>query len=200
MRDFIEVNLLPAEYRVHKAQVRLEGWYVWPAVVVGAAAVVMAGFQVTVTSNITIKRNEVAQLEHQIKQLEPIEQEIKKLEAEKKIIVGKIMALERISVNRAKWVRLLEVVCQHLPEYTWLVSLTENAGASPRLTLQGKTRRFPEVATYMADLRQSVFVTAVELTKIEQVDAEANIYAFEIVATIDPNAGLTTVDESETRG
>ena len=200
MYDFIEVNLLPAEYRVHKASVRLEGWYVCPTLVVLVTGAVLMFYYGLQQNRIRELANIKSQLEAEIKRNAPIEQEIKRLADEKKVIVGKIMALERISVNRAKWVRLLEVFCQHLPEYTWMMSLSENPQAETKLTVQGKTRSFPEVATYMADLRQSMYVTGVELAKIEQVDKERKIYGFEIVCTIDPNAGLTTVDESATSG
>lgn len=200
MYDFIEVNLLPAEYRVHKRNVRLEGWYVWPSLIV---LVVLSGlglFHTFKTAEIEQLRNRTKLLESQIQANASVEKEINKLEQEKKTIVGKIMALERISVNRAKWVRLMEIFCQYLPRYSWLVSMTESDGAPPKLTLQGKTRSFPEVATYMADLRKSMYVTDVELTRIEQMSDIEKVFGFEIVCTIDPDAGLTTVDESEDSG
>ncbi len=200
MYDFIEVNLLPAEYRVHRRNVRLEGWYVWPTLIVLAVLGGLGLFHTFKTAEIEQLRNRKKLLESQIQANASVEKEINKLEQEKKTIVGKIMALERISVNRAKWVRLMEIFCRHLPQYSWLVSMTESEGAPPQLTLQGKTRSFPEVATYMADLRKSIYVTDVELTRIEQMSDVEKVFGFEIVCTIDPNAGLTTVDESESSG
>jgi len=194
MYDFIEVNLLPAEYRVRKRAIRLEPWIVYPTILVAIIGAGLLGYAGMLQKDIVVLDSRIAQLDAQIRAKEPIEQEIKRLSEEKRVIVGKIMALERITVNRAKWVRLLETFCQFLPDYTWLVSLKEMTGPEPRLMLQGKTRSFPEVATYMASLKQSVFVTGVDLTKIEQVDDKDLIYGFEVVCTIDPNAGLTTVE------
>ncbi|MBD3239809.1 MAG: hypothetical protein GF331_04435 [Chitinivibrionales bacterium] len=200
MYDFIEVNLLPAEYRVRKRNVRLEPWIVWPALGVVAVLGGLGLFHTVQTAEIEQLQNRSRQLDVQIRANAKVEQEINKLEQEKKTIVGKIMALERISVNRAKWVRLLEIFCRHLPQYSWLVSMTESDGTPPKLTLQGKTRSFPEVATYMADLRKSIYVTNVELTRIEQMSDAEKVFGFEIVCTIDPDAGLTTVDESKGGG
>ncbi len=195
MYDFIEVNLLPAEYRVHRRAIRLEPVIVVPAIIVGVAVLVLVFYQGLLNAKAMQLRNEVMGLDAQIKINAPIEQEIKALSEEKKVIVGKIMALERITVNRAKWVRLFETLCRYLPPYSWLMSIRENVSVPPGLVIQGKTRSFPEVATYMADLRQSVFVTNVDLTKIEQSGEVDKSYGFEIVCTIDPNAGLTIQQE-----
>jgi Tfp pilus assembly protein PilN len=194
MYDFIEVNLLPAEYRVRKRAIRLEPWIVYPSLIValiGAGLLVYAG---VLRKDVVVLENRIRQLEAQIRAKEPIEQEIKRLSEEKKVFVGKIMALERITVNRAKWVRLLETFCRCLPEYMWLVSFKEVNEPEPRLMVQGKTRSFAEVATYMSELKQSSFITEVELSKIEQVDDKDRVYGFEVTCTIDPNAGLTTVE------
>jgi Tfp pilus assembly protein PilN len=194
MADFIQVNLLPAEYRVHKRAIRLQPEVVVPALLVGVAALGLAFFQGVRSTHAMTLQNEVRMLDNQIQANKPIEAEITRLSEEKKVIVGKIMALERISVNRAKWVRLMEVFSKYLPPYSWLLQVKENSSTPPTLAVQGKTRSFPEVATYMADLRQSIYVTNVELTKIEQVDEKEKIFGFEIVCTIDPNAGLVTTE------
>jgi Tfp pilus assembly protein PilN len=196
MIDFVQVNLLPAEYRVHKRGLKIESEVVVPMIVVGAMAFGLVLYQGMLNARVMTLQNEIRALDAQIRLNAPIEDEIRRLSDEKKVIVGKIMALERISVNRGKWVRLMEALCRYLPEYSWLVSMKEAAGSPPTLVVQGKTRSFPEVATYMADLRQSVYMTSVELTKIEQVDEAEKIYGFEIVCTIDPNAGLTVETES----
>jgi len=195
MYDFIEVNLLPAEYRVHRRAIRLEPIIVIPMVVVGAVSLGLVLYQGVLGTEAMRLRNEIMGLDAQIRINAPIEQEIQALSEEKKVIVGKIMALERISVNRAKWVRLLETLCRYLPPYSWLVGVKESSAAPPTLVLQGQTRSFPEVATYMTDLRKSEFITAIELTKIEQTGDADKSYGFEIVCTINPNAGLTTEQE-----
>jgi Tfp pilus assembly protein PilN len=191
MHDFLQINLLPAEYRVHKRAIKLQSEIIWPALFVGAVVVVLSMVSTAQRTRIGSVQGQIADLDQKIALNAPIEEEIKKLSAEKKVIVGKIMALERISVNRAKWVRLMEMLCKCRPEYTWLSSVRESPGA-PALIIQGKTRSFPEVATFMADLKQSVFVRAVELAKIEQVNEAEKIFGFEITCTIDPNAGLAS--------
>ena len=196
MIDFVQVNLLPAEYRVHKRALKLEPEVVIPLLLVGTMVVGLVFYQGVLNARVLTLQNEIRALDAQIRVNAPIEDEIRRLSEEKKVIVGKIMALERISVNRAKWVRLMEVLCRYLPKYSWLSSMKEGATAPPTLTIEGRTRSFPEVATYMADLRQSVYMTNVDLTKIEQVDENEKIYGFEIICTIDPNAGLMVESES----
>lgn len=194
MYDFIQVNLLPAEYRVHRRALKVQAEVILPALLVVLVGMGLMSYQGYKTAEAASLENEIRSLDSQIQINAPIEQEIQRLSDEKKIIVGKIMALERITVNRAKWVRLMEVLCRYMPPYMWLSSIRENNASAPTLVVQGKTKSFPEVAAYMADLRQSTYVTAVELTKIEQVDDKDNTYGFEVVCTIDPNAGLTTTD------
>jgi Tfp pilus assembly protein PilN len=195
--DFIEINLLPAEYRVHKRAVKLQAEIVWPLFGVLLVGGLLLGFYGMLENQKKALISEIATLDSNIRINAPIEQEIKKLAEEKKVIVGKIMALERISVNRAKWVRLLETLCRHVPDFTWLVSVREGKTTPPTLVIQGKTRAFPEVATYMADLKQSMFVTDVELSKIEQVSSSEKVFGFELTCTIDPNAGLTERETAE---
>jgi Tfp pilus assembly protein PilN len=112
-----------------------------------------------------ICENEIKVLEQQIVINRPIHEEIKKLRSDQLLIGEKIRALERISVNREKWVRLMEELSSRLPEYTWLISIKEENSTPPVIHIEGRTFSFPEVANYMSQLKDSEYVNSVDLSK-----------------------------------
>jgi len=190
MIERIEINLLPAEYRIHRRQFRVKREVAYPFIVAGVAAV---GFMLTgayMQNSIRVYRNEIKAIQQAIDKNRPIQQEINRLQDDKKQIQMKIRALELIDVNREKWVRLMEEVSNRLPEYTWLTSMKEEAGTPPVIHLEGRTYSFPEVANLMSNLKDCPYIATVDLSQIEQTDARDRIYRFSISCAIDDAAYL----------
>lgn len=190
MVQLIEINLLPAEYRVHRRTLHIQRGPFYALIGVGVLIAALWAISSSVGSETQKVVNEKNAVEREIKQHSSIKAEIEQLRREKNSIDDKILALQRIGVNREKWVRLLEVLCRYLPDYTWLVSVHERAGAVPVLDIEGRTRSFPDVATYMEQLKQSEFISSVDLDQLEQIDETQDIYRFRISCGINPNARL----------
>ncbi|MBD3345746.1 MAG: hypothetical protein GF401_11855 [Chitinivibrionales bacterium] len=193
MIERIEINLLPAEYRVHKRGIRLQREMVYP--ILGVLMLWLALFYMifSLDGEISKVENEIRMTEQSIQKNRHIKNEIKKLQAARKNIDQKIRALQRINVNKEKWVRLMEVLCGRLPEYSWLTSLREKvSGNTATLEIDGRTFSFPEVANYMSNLTENEYVSTVDLSNIEEMKSSdmKSSYRFSIIADINPDAGL----------
>jgi Tfp pilus assembly protein PilN len=145
-------------------------------------------------SQITQLKTDIFRTEESFKKNKPIKDEITRLKDSKKIIEGKIIALERISVDRGKWVRLMEVFCQRLPDFTWLISCEEKDST---IMIEGKTFSFPEVANFMSRLSESRYIKAVDLSGIEQKDA-SKTFSFIISCKVNTEVEMDKVSAPET--
>jgi len=193
MIERIEINLLPAEYRVHRSNLKVPRSIVYP--VLGLILLIFGAVSVSIyMQNKTASlEEEIASIDREIQANKHIQAEINKLRKDKAEVEQKIQSLERISVNREKWVRLMEIFSGSLPPYSWLMSIREESGANV-VRIDARTYSFHEVASYMSKLEQSEFVKSVALTEIEQMAGAAqgrNVYKFSISCTINPDAKLS---------
>lgn len=191
MVERIEINLLPAEYRVHRRNLRIEREVVYPLIILVLTCLGLMFWSVNIENTKGICENEIKVLEQQIAINRPIHEEIKKLRSDQLLIGEKIRALERISVNREKWVRLMEELSNRLPEYTWLISIKEENSTPPVIHIEGRTYSFPEVANYMSQLKDSEYVNSVDLSRIEQIDSQSRLFSFHISCQINPDVRLS---------
>ena len=139
------------------------------------------------------RKNEIVAVDAMIKANSYIKDQIAKLKAERAVIQEKILALERINVNREKWVRLMEIMCQRLPDFTWIVSITERTQTPPVLDVEGRTLSFPEVANFMTQLLGSNYIRSVDLSSIAEIPGALMMFRFGISCTINPDAQLEAV-------
>lgn len=191
MIERIEINLLPAEYRIHKKKIKLSRATVYPVLALIVLSVGAALFSIYLQNRVDLYKGEIENLEKEIQRNRHIQAEINKLRQDKKIIDEKILALERINVNREKWVRLLEVMSNSLPTYSWLISVKEELGPPSVLRLEGRTYSFPEVAHYMTKLKNDDYISEVELSNIEQINGQGRrVYRFNISCTVNPDVKL----------
>ncbi len=183
MIEKIEINLLPAEYRIHtKHAVILESVILFPLMAVLVVVLFFGIWSVSLTTSLAIDRQKLTIVDRSIQENKHILDEINALKSQKALVQKKIDALQKISVSRGKWVRLQEVLCQRLPESTWLESVEESNDTlqSDTLHIEGKTFAFPEVATYMSRLSESEYFTNVELKTIDQIGATDGIFKFKL--------------------
>lgn len=192
MIERIEINLLPAEYRLHRKKFHVEREVVYPLIFLVLSCLGLMFWSINIENSKGICENEIKVLEQQIEINRPIHEEIKKLRSDQLLVGEKIRALERISVNREKWVRLMEELSSRLPQYTWLISIKEENSVPPVIHLEGRTFSFPEVANYMSRLKDSEYVNNVDLSRIEQIDPQTRLFSFHISCEINPDAKLNT--------
>lgn len=191
MIERIEINLLPAEYRVHRKKFQIKREVAYPLLIAGVIAVGLSLWTVALNNTIVATQNQLRQVSDEIQKNRPIQQEINKLQNDQTSIKQKIHALELINVNREKWVRLMEEFNNRLPPYTWMVSIKEELRTPPVIHIEGRTHSFPEVANFMSNLNDCNYVISVDLSEIEQIDSENKIFKFSISCAINDNAYLT---------
>jgi Tfp pilus assembly protein PilN len=192
MIEHIEINLLPAEYRVHLTRFYLQREILYPLLGLILVVLFLIGWTISLDTTISTAQRKIDNTVLEINKNKHILTEITQLEEQKMIVQEKIRALERIDVNREKWIRLLEVLCEKLPEVTWLDKIAERNGAPQILEVEGKTYSFSEVAQFMSLLTESEFVSSVDLVNIEQVSVVDKIFKFILVCTLNPDARLNS--------
>jgi Tfp pilus assembly protein PilN len=200
MIERIEINLLPAEYRIHRKKIQIKREVAYPVLAAGVIALVLSLVSAGLQSTIWAHRNEIKALDQAIEQNRPIQNEINQLRDEKKVIQEKIRGLELISVNREKWVRLMEEISNRLPEYTWLTSIKEEAVVPPLLRIEGQTFSFPEVANFMSNMKDCQYISSVDLSQIEQVSPQEHIFRFSVSCAINDNAYLSADNQVAAAG
>jgi Tfp pilus assembly protein PilN len=195
----IEINLLPVEYRARKRGINLSRSIVYPALIFMVLAAGAGFYTIHLNDKQARLTEEIEAIEKEIEANRSVQAEINKLRQEKQVTEQKIRALERISVDREKWVRLLEILSGNLPAYSWLDRVTEDKGPPERLLVEARTYSFPEVAHYMSKLEEAGYIKSVELTGIVQIDFQGrNAYDFKIACEINVDAGLKPLAGGDT--
>ena len=190
MIDRVEINLLPAEYRVHKRGIRLSRAVVYPVLGLVVLGFFLLSWTIGLDSQIHQIRSDILNVDDMIRKNTYIKDQINRLRADRAVIQEKIVALERINVNREKWVRLMEILCQRIPDFTWIMSVDEKNVNPPVLVIEGRTLSFPEVANFMSRLSESEFIRGVDLSSIEETNEGMKLFRFNISCTINPDVRL----------
>ncbi len=193
MVERIEINLLPAEYRVHLTRFYLQREILIPLLIFLAVVLFFGGWTFWLNTQIGILSRNITETEEEIARNKHILVEINKQEEHRKLVQQKIRALQRIDVNREKWIRLQEVFCEKLPEVTWVEKIEERKDRPNSLEVEGKTYSFSEVALYMSALTESEFINSVDLVNIEQIGGAEKIFRFVIICQINPDARLQSI-------
>jgi Tfp pilus assembly protein PilN len=192
MTERVEINLLPAEYRVHKRGIRISRAIVYPVLGLFVLGFFLLSWTIGLDGQIRQLRGDILNIDEMIRKNSYIKEQINKLRADRAVIQEKIVALERINVNREKWVRLMEILCQRIPDFTWIVSVDEKDQNPPVLAIEGRTLSFPEVANFMSRLSESDFIRSVDLSSIEETKEVLRMFRFNISCTINPDVRLET--------
>lgn len=200
MIERIEINLLPAEYRVHRKQFKIKREIAYPFVFAVVVCFTLALWTAGIQNSITTSKNKIKELRGKIEQNRPIQNEINQLRKDKNVIQQKIQGLQLINVNREKWVLLMEEFSNRLPDYTWLRNLNEELRSSPIIKIEGETYSFPEVANLMSNLEDCPYIQGVDLINIEQKSNVERIYGFSISCSINDNAYLNSQPAAITEG
>jgi len=191
MIERIEVNLLPAEYRIHSVNIKFHKVIVIPSVIVIAIVIFLLAWSGALTAKISSYNRKIADVEAKIAKNQHVLDEINKLIERERVVQTKIKSLERIDVNREKWFRLMEVFCQKIPQGSWLVSMKDQTkGAVESVVIVGSTYSFSEVAQYMIRLSQSEYISSVDLSKIDQQVGTIKTFSFEINCVLNQDVKL----------
>ena len=183
------INLLP--WRAERRKLRQKEFMA----MLGAAAVAaaVASFLIWMFYNGQISgqqernqylREQIAQVDAKIKEIEILDQKKAKLLARKEVI-------EKLQANRSQMVHLFDSLVRTIPDGVALTSIRQNGEA---LTLRGRSQSNARVSTYMRNLESSGWMTSPELSVIEARGNNKGLpYEFDLqVKLANPNAPVDT--------
>ena len=129
-------------------------------------------------------REQIAQVDAKIKEIEILDQKKAKLLARKEVI-------EKLQANRSQMVHLFDSLVRTIPDGVALTAIQQNGEA---LTLRGRSQSNARVSTYMRNLEGSGWMTNPELSVIEARGNNKGLpYEFSLqVKLANPNAPVDT--------
>lgn len=94
---------------------------------------------------------------------------------------ARLEVLQEIDAGRYIWAHIMDEISRALPQYTWLINVTDAAGEDkePAFKIEGRTGNTFALAKFMQDMEASPFLRNVEI--ISQTETEENnkrLYAF----------------------
>ncbi len=199
MVDFIEVNLLPIEYRVVKKDYSflLDWRIVVPTLSLACLAVAYFAGTSFIESTLDNKRSALKSLESEIAANSYVAEKIKELEKLRDEKNAKNTSLRSISVSKKKWVRIMEGVNKSLPLNMWLEGVVQSEQKETDMDIKGRTFLFPEIAEYMLELEKNEYFAKVSLGSIEwQKESEKASFYFTIKVNLNPMVGIDNLVET----
>ncbi len=199
MADFIEVNLLPIEYRVVKKDYSflLDWRTVVPTLMLAGFAVAYYAGLSFIESTLDNKRETLSALQKDIAANAYVADKIKELEKLRDEKNAKNNSLKSINVSKKKWVRIMEGVNKSLPLNMWLEGVVQNEQIETDMEIKGRTFLFPEVAEYMLELEKNEYFSRVSLGSIEwQKEGEKASFFFTIKVNLNPTVGIDDLVET----
>lgn len=187
-----KINLLP--WRLERRKQRQKEFYTMLGATAFAALLIAFGvvkyFDALIENQNgrnTYLKNEIAQLDIKIKEIEELDKKKAGLLARKQVI-------EQLQASRSQMVHLFDELVRTIPDGVRLASIKQNGQV---LTLEGVTQSNARVSSYMRALERSGWMSSPDLSIIEAKGTEkAMPYAFTLkVNLIQPKAEGETGDE-----
>lgn len=136
----------------------------------------------TLRSEQTVKSQELAELTEFNMQQEASVLEIKKFKEDEALIEARIEALEKISRDRQREIKILDLMQTVIPENAWLTSISIE---SDRLVLKGLALSSFDVSTFLDLLTRSALLIDVNLIGSNEINREGNTFQeYEISALL----------------
>lgn len=198
----IRINLLPVREARRKADLRQQMMMI--GVSAAASLVLAVGAQQFVRSQIASTNRRIEQLNVQLAQFKPQQEQVDAYKAKKADIEQKLQVIERLEKSRSGPVHILDELASHTPERVWLTTMKANDG---RIELEGMSLDNELVAQFLTDLNASPYFANVELKKTELQTVDAlKLNTFRIVAQLEspdapaPPAAAPAAPNVKTRG
>ena len=132
-------------------------------------------------TRISFVKDQIAQVDQQIKEIEELDKKKAKLLARKEVI-------EQLQANRSQMVHLFDSLVRTIPDGVVLTSLKQDGD---KLTLEGRSQSNARVSTYMRNLEGAGWMTKPDLSIIEAKNGDdpGLPYTFKLTVTLaNPNA------------
>jgi type IV pilus assembly protein PilN len=136
--------------------------YVGMGIILLAAASFVAFKYISLSRDISAKRNNKAELEREKQRLEPIIRQKEELEAKRAELEKKIAVIKELRQRQQVPVRLLDELSRNLPEYVWFETLTET---NSNVSLDAHALNPQKMADFVDNLTHSGYFPDVDLQR-----------------------------------
>jgi len=190
----IRVNLLPREEKTKRkaaaaAPIDLKlGDMVLPAVIVGAAALVIAGSMMSQRTRQAGLEKSIQQVDAESRALAPQIARVNQLAQERAELDLRMGIITKLEKGRTQSVRLMDELARCVPDHLWLTGASQDA--SNHLQLEGVTYSNLVVSDFMSRIERSSMFSNVELAVAERGNVtDKNVVKFQISCTVNPDKG-----------
>ena len=176
----IRVNLLPREEKAKRKAAASPidfkvGDMVMPAIVMGAAALVITGSTMSQRSRQAGLEKSIQQVEAESRALAPQIARVNQLAQERAELDLRMGIISKLEKGRTQSVRLMDELARCVPDHLWLTGVSQDAGN--HLQLEGVTYSNLVVSDFMSRIERSSMFSNVELAVAERgnvTDKSAN--------------------------
>jgi len=162
LTDMRRINLLP--WREQQRRERKLAFYVGLAAAVVAALVFSVGTYLWIGSLVSEQLNRNQRLQAEIVKLDHQIEEINNLEQQKQKFIARMQIIEKLQRSRPEIVHMFDTLVRMLPEGIYL---TEISQSGRRLRLHGVAQSSTRVSSFMRNLDSSQWLTNPELEVVE---------------------------------
>jgi type IV pilus assembly protein PilN len=187
----IRVNLLPREEKAKRksasAPIDLKiGDMVLPAIVVGAAALVITGSTMSQRARQAGLEKSIQQVEAESRALAPQIARVNQLAQERAELDLRMGIISKLEKGRTQSVRLMDELARCVPDHLWLTGVSQDAGN--HLQLEGVTYSNLVVSDFMSRIERSPMFSNVELAVAERGQVtDKSVVKFQVSCTVNPD-------------
>lgn len=130
------------------------------AAIIVTALVLAAGWWWMKSSEITHWKDQIVEVEAELKRLEPILEKQKRFEARKELLQNKINLITELKRKQDVPVHILDQVSKNLPEFLWLNKMTAD---NNRINVSGRATTYNAVSNFYKNLTDCGYFKDVSL-------------------------------------
>jgi type IV pilus assembly protein PilN len=187
----IRVNLLPREEKAKRKSASAPvdfkiGDMVLPAIVLGAAALVITGSTMSQRSRQAGLEKSIQQVEAESRALAPQIARVNQLAQERAELDLRMGIISKLEKGRTQSVRLMDELARCVPDHLWLTGVSQDAGN--HLQLEGVTYSNLVVSDFMSRIERSPMFSNVELAVAERGQVtDKSVVKFSVSCTVNPD-------------
>ena len=187
----IRVNLLPREEKAKRksasAPIDLKiGDMVLPAIVLGAAALVITGSTMSQRARQAGLEKSIQQVDAESRALAPQIARVNQLAQERAELDLRMGIISKLEKGRTQSVRLMDELARCVPDHLWLTGVSQDAGN--HLQLEGVTYSNLVVSDFMSRIERSPMFSNVELVVAERGQVtDKSVVKFQVSCTVNPD-------------
>jgi type IV pilus assembly protein PilN len=187
----IRVNLLPREEKAKRksasAPIDLKiGDMVLPAIVLGAAALVITGSTMSQRARQAGLEKSIQQVDAESRALAPQIARVNQLAQERAELDLRMGIISKLEKGRTQSVRLMDELARCVPDHLWLTGVSQDAGN--HLQLEGVTYSNLVVSDFMSRIERSPMFSNVELAVAERGQVtDKSVVKFQVSCTVNPD-------------